>query len=254
MKTVCNIVWCCRLSESTTVSRGKLRAVARRSSSETRGGGTSTLNHPSTHLLSQLGVVAEAISATIGPAWCEVVVHDFRVPDSSIVAISGNVTNRSVGGSMSQIGIAMLAEGDNATARMNYIARTRDGKAVKSTTVPIRDESGAVVGVFCINIDVTQVAAVSDALRAMGTGESPPAAGITHFGNDVGEVAQVLIEETLSQLGWSVPPSSIEGCIEFVRALDKKGFFSIRKSASLLADYLGLSRATIYTYLKESHQ
>lgn len=212
------------------------------------------MSDSSKNLLSQLGVVAEAISSTIGPGWCEVVVHDFRVPDASIVAISGSVTNRSVGGSMSQIGLAMLAEGDDASARMNYIARTRDGKAVKSTTVPIRDESGTVVGAFCINIDVTQVAAVSDALRAMGTGQSPPAAGITHFGNDVGEVAQILIEETLIQLGWSVPPSTSDGCMEFVRALDRKGFFSIRKSASLLADYLGLSRATIYAYLKENHQ
>lgn len=209
------------------------------------------ISDPARHYLEQLGELAEAISATIGPTWCEAVVHDFRVPDSSIVAISGSVTNRRVGGSMSQIGLAMLAERNQATVKLNYITRTRDGKAVKSTTIPIRDDSGTVIGAFCINIDVTQVAAVSDALRLMSTGDRAPAASVTLFGNDAGEVAQVLIEEALSQLGWSIPPSSSEGCIELVRALEKKGFFSIRKAVPMLAEFLGLSRATIYAYLKE---
>jgi len=45
---------------------------------------------------------------------CEVVLHDFRDPEHSIVAIVGDVTHRHIGGTMSQIGLEILAQGDAA--------------------------------------------------------------------------------------------------------------------------------------------
>lgn len=39
--------------------------------------------------------------------------------------------------------------------------------------------------------------------------------------------------------------------IQIVNDLDKKGFFLVKKSTEKLADFLGLSRFTIYNYLKQ---
>ena len=72
--------------------------------------------------LSALKTVVSGIAAAIGPH-CEIVLHDFRTPDKSIVAIGGRVTKRSVGGSMSQIGLSLLAEGEAAKDQMNYITQ-----------------------------------------------------------------------------------------------------------------------------------
>src|SRR5690606_1018522 len=99
---------------------------------------------------------AEAIVNTVGPNVCEIVLHDFRRPENSITHISGTVTNRSVGGSMSQIGVAIMAEGDDAEDRIGYLLRTRDGRQLRSTTIALRDRHGRVSGALCINVDVSQ--------------------------------------------------------------------------------------------------
>jgi predicted transcriptional regulator YheO len=40
--------------------------------------------------------------------------------------------------------------------------------------------------------------------------------------------------------------------VSVVHTLDDKGFFLIKKAAEKLADFLGLSRYSIYNYLNES--
>src|SRR5829696_652500 len=85
------------------------------------------------------------------------VIHDFRRPERSIVAIAGGVTGRRVGGSMSEIGMGLLARGDEATDELNYITRARTGKLVKSSTMILRDSGGTVFGALCVNFDIGAV-------------------------------------------------------------------------------------------------
>ena len=48
-------------------------------------------------ILAALAPVVDGITATFGPM-CEVVLHDYRRPEQSVVAIAGSVTGRAVGG------------------------------------------------------------------------------------------------------------------------------------------------------------
>ncbi|ROP41618.1 PAS domain-containing protein [Saccharothrix texasensis] len=63
------------------------------------------------------------LAATFGRS-CEVVLHDYRQPDRPVVAVAG----------------------DEAVERLDHPTRTSDGRLVKSSTVPLRDERGAVFG------------------------------------------------------------------------------------------------------------
>lgn len=182
---------------------------------------------------------------------CEVVIHDFSQAENSIVWIAGQVTRRTRGGSMSQIGLAMMAEGDAARDRINYITRTRDGKTLKSSTVALRDAEGHIFGAICINIDITGVKVLEQVLHNFLGHEGAEVVSNIHFGNNVNEVARVVIEEVTQQLGLTSPPADLQPRIDMVRTLDQRGFFGIRNSVPLLADYLSVSRATIYNYLKE---
>lgn len=58
-------------------------------------------------ILAALTPVVEGIAATFGPV-CEVVLHDYRNPEKSVVAVAGSVTGRTVGGAMSEIGMRVL--------------------------------------------------------------------------------------------------------------------------------------------------
>lgn len=124
-------------------------------------------------IIAALTSVVDGIAATFGPV-CEVVLHDYRKPESSVVAIAGSVTGRTVGGAMSEIGMRMLARGDEAADELNYVTRTETGKLVKSSTMLLRDSSGAVFGALCVNVDVTAATEVHALLGALaGTVPTP---------------------------------------------------------------------------------
>jgi len=107
-------------------------------------------------ILAALRPVVDGIAATFGPV-CEVVLHDYRQPEKSVVAVAGEVTGRAVGGAMSEIGMKVLARGDEAADDLNYVTRTGTGKLVKSSTMVLRDSTGAVFGALCVNVDISAV-------------------------------------------------------------------------------------------------
>jgi predicted transcriptional regulator YheO len=202
-------------------------------------------------LLAQLERVADAMVLTLGETFSEMVIHDFRRPEHSIVWIRGQVTRRAPGGSMSQIGLQMMAEGDDAVDRINYITRTRDGKVLKSSTVALRDADGHVFGAICLNLDITSLSAVEHTLRQFLATDEAQVINNVQFSNTVSEVAQVMLMETVERLGF-VGALDLDQRVQLVRALEQRGFFGIRHSIPLLADYLGVSRASIYNYLREA--
>lgn len=202
-------------------------------------------------MFDQLSSIAKAIVGTMGEAFCEVVIHDFRKPENSIVSIEGKVTNRTIGGSMSQIGLTMLAEGNDAKDRVNYVTRTRTQQVLKSLTVALRDEQGNVFGAFCINFDVTSIANLSNNLRTFLDGDKSTVISNIHFGNDTAELAKVLLEEVIAEYEPTGALTDSSRILDFITLLDRRGYFGVRYSVPLLAEYLGVSRATVYNYLKE---
>ncbi|CAM5254558.1 Transcriptional regulator DauR [Streptomyces alboniger] len=127
-------------------------------------------------ILAALKPVADGLVATFG-SMCEVVLHDYRRPEESVVALAGSVTGRAVGGAMSEIGMRMVARGDAAVDELNYRTRTRTGtgQIVKSSTMMLRDSTGTVFGAVCVNLDVSAVTEAHSLLGALaGTGRSRP--------------------------------------------------------------------------------
>ncbi|MBF8185790.1 transcriptional regulator [Nonomuraea sp. K274] len=200
-------------------------------------------------IIAALAPVADGIVATLGSV-CEVVVHDFRRPDNSVVAIAGSVTGRNVGGSMSEIGMGVLARGDEAGDELNYVTRTQDGKLVKSSTMVLRDSEGAVFGALCVNLDIT---ALSQAHALIGELAAAPAAvPTTTFGDDVDSVLDAVVDAY--QLDQNKPWGSLsrEERLRLFRGLDRRGVFAVRRAVPQVAARLGISRASAYNYLAQS--
>lgn len=199
--------------------------------------------------LATLHPLVEGISKTFGRN-CEVVLHDFQQPENSIVAIAGDVTCRRVGGSVSQIGLSIMAAGDDAEDQCNYITRAPNGHVLKSTTMVLRDPDGHVFGALCINLDVTDLRLLASALEELAGSPVQSPEPIT-FVNEIDQVVSEVINEEETALGCPVNRLTKQDRLKILGALDRRGVFALQRSVPQVAEHLGVSRATVYTDLQE---
>ncbi|MCX4766985.1 PAS domain-containing protein [Streptomyces sp. NBC_01275] len=211
-------------------------------------------------ILRALGPVVAGIAATFGPV-CEVVLHDYRRPEKSVVAVAGAVTGRTVGGAMSEIGLRVLARGDTADDELNYVTRIGDGRLVKSSTMLLRDSAAAVFGALCVNVDVTEVTRAQSLLAALaGAGGTPTGtpegvlgkAPVTTFGDDIDSVVDALLDAHLARQEQTWAGLDRTRRLALFRSLDEHGVFAVRRAIEQVAARLGVSRASAYSYLSQA--
>ncbi|EPJ39448.1 hypothetical protein STAFG_3486 [Streptomyces afghaniensis 772] len=203
-------------------------------------------------ILAALKPVVDGIAATFGQV-CEVVLHDYRKPEQSVVAVAGSVTGRTVGGAMSEIGMRVLSHGDEAADELNYVTRTRNGTLVKSSTMVLRDSAGAVFGALCVNVDVGAVSQVHGLLGALaGLGAAPAELPTTTFGNDIDSVVDALVDAHQSKQRGSWAELDRAERLELFGGLDTRGVFAVRGAVEQVAARLGISRASAYNYLSQA--
>ncbi|MBZ6170883.1 PAS domain-containing protein [Streptomyces olivaceus] len=203
-------------------------------------------------VLAALRPVVDGVAATFGPV-CEVVLHDYRRPERSVVAVAGSVTGRTAGGAMSEIGMRVLARGDEARDELNYVTRTDDGTLLKSSTMVLRDSTGAVFGALCVNLDVTAVDRAHALLGALaGTAGLPADPPATTFGDDIDAVVDAIVDAHPLRRDTSWVALDRAQRLELFRDLDGRGVFAVRRSVEHVANRLGISRASAYHYLSQA--
>jgi predicted transcriptional regulator YheO len=200
-----------------------------------------------------LEAVVHGIRETFGRK-CEVVLHDYRAPDHSVVAVAGDVTGRQVGSAMSEIGLKLLRQGDDATDELNYVTRLPDGRSVKSSTVLLRDSQGHVFGALCINLDVTEMRVLTRLMGELAGDIDPIETSPTTFSNDIDTVIDAVLAEVEANLGHDLTRLTVSERSEVFRLLDQRGLFQVRRSVPIVAKRLGLSRASVYNYIARLRQ
>ncbi|BFK78854.1 PAS domain-containing protein [Sutterella wadsworthensis] len=115
------------------------------------------------------------LAAFSGPN-CEVVLHDLSDPVHSVVRVeNGEVTGRAVGQGLRHLVpnlLRMSRTDDGALSSESpnllpvYWLRSR-GRLIRALSLLIRDDAGEVIGVLCINQDVTNVSAAAGQLQAL---------------------------------------------------------------------------------------
>lgn len=210
-------------------------------------------------VLAILKPLVEAVGATIGPH-CEVVLHDLRTPEHSIVAIwNGSVTGRGVGGPvvggpMKDVALKLLdAEVGESTLSVGYKTETRDGRELRSTSLVLRTPEGKPVIAFCINVDLTAITMARSLLdeisRVAFAGDETSPAEVAQ--TEVSEIIAQIIQEAIERVG--KPPRFMEreDRLRAVRLMHERGLFLVRGGVERAADVLAISRFTLYGYLKE---
>ncbi|WP_236794179.1 transcriptional regulator [Amycolatopsis sp. GM8] len=200
-------------------------------------------------ILDALKDLVPGLAATFGRS-CEVVLHDYRLGERSVVTVAGEVTGRHAGGATSEIGLRMLARGDEASAELNYVTRTQSGRTVKSSTLPLRDADGHVFGALCVNLDVTALRQVGDLLSDLA-GLAPATVPATTFADDFDEVVDAVVRAEELALAKPVDSLTRQERLRLLKNLDERGVFAVRGAAPRIAARLGISRASLYTDLAE---
>lgn len=194
--------------------------------------------------------IAKAIVETFGDI-CEVVIHDFRNIEHSIVHIEGDVTHRQIGNGPTDLLLKFVRAGDTDQDQYGYSGYTLDNRTLRSSSVFLRDEDGTVYGAFCINVDVTRFAQLENWLAKIL--HHPQNMDVTEtFTSDLSEALEVMLAETALEIGVPVAQMNRLQKIRLVHSLHEKGAFRIKKAATFVAERLGVSRFTVYNYLNTS--
>jgi predicted transcriptional regulator YheO len=121
---------------------------------------------------------------------------------------------------------------------------------MRSTTIPLRDADGHVFGAFCINVDTTELRSLQSFVEDLIGTTTPSPTDVT-FVDNVGDVIDEVIREEQTKLGYTLDRFDKGERLEILRALDRRGVFSVQRSVPQVAEYLGVSRVTVYAYLRE---
>jgi predicted transcriptional regulator YheO len=191
--------------------------------------------------------VVAALATVLGPQ-CEVVLHDVRHPSSSIIAIeNGHITGRSVGDPSTSLVLPILRDPYGDHDKLNYRSQTPSGRPLKSSSVYFKEETGRIFAAVCINWDIGALISAQETLAELiATTET---LNENHFSDTNG-----FLESVLDDVLGSVPtPAALPRAdkLRLIAVLKERGVFEIRRAADRVAIRLGVSRASVYSYLSE---
>jgi predicted transcriptional regulator YheO len=210
--------------------------------------------------LSFFRALMKGLTALFGPN-VEVVLHDLKNQpyDSTIIAIdNGHVTGRKVGDCGTNLGLAVLRAGDAGHPmedQYNYVSQTDNGRVLRSSSVYIHDDSGAVVGALCINFDISDLMLAELSLGQICQNPFRADSSVNHelrevFARNVGELLDSLIQEVQQMINKPVSFMTKEDKFRALKYLDERGAFLIKKSGDKVARYFDISKYTMYSYLE----
>lgn len=204
-------------------------------------------------ILESAATIAEGLSRQFG-AFCEILVHSLEDPECSIIAIyNGHITGRKEGSPMTDFALSLLDKKDTKENVFGpYYSSTSEGRRLKSTTTVLRNGGGEVIGFLCINMDIS--APADEFLKEL----LPDTGGVQTVTEHYPLTAKDLVDNAFKSAlegvhnRTGISPTAKNKMV--VEDLYRRGIFHVKNGVDLVADLLGVSRYTIYNYIREVKQ
>ncbi|ALM84557.1 transcriptional regulator [Bordetella sp. N] len=202
---------------------------------------------PDSLMLSQLRTIAEGLGKTFAP-FCEVVVHDLSHPKNAIYCIENNLSGRTVGQSVTELGLARIQDPDYPAIIPNYANQFADGRQVKSTSIGIKNAEGEYVAALCLNVDLTLFNSFQAALAQFSQVQTESVEETLDASHSDRIREQVdTFAAARATTARSLKPAERK---QLVQELKKAGYLDIRRGMEIAAAHMGVSRATVYSYVR----
>lgn len=134
------------------------------------------------------------------------------------------------------------------TGIFNNIKTMDDGRLVRVAAVPLLDAKGEVAGAVVVHFDISELAFVQGWLQNLSGIQSGGRSGQCE---DVGELMDLVIDQASRAIG---KPAAFMNRVDkkkFIKYLDERGVFQIKKSSEKVARFLDISKFTLYACLEE---
>lgn len=211
--------------------------------------------HP---ILKALKPIIKGLALALGPDY-EIVLHDISDPEKSIIAIeNAHVTGRKLGDPLTDYAMYLLNDSDQEKEDFvpNFLTRTDGGKRIRSSTLYLRDEDGALIGYLCINYDMTKAEIIKNMVDQLVSVTGDFGADEISREEEMPPTFEKLMERNLKLIrklvGKPLHMSNKQEKINAIKVLDKEGFFLLKGSVEALARETGNTKYTIYSYLREA--
>ncbi|QTL98120.1 YheO-like PAS domain protein [Iocasia frigidifontis] len=208
------------------------------------------------NILDKYKTLVGFLAEVLGESY-EIVLHDLSNFENSIIAIeNGHISGRKKGDALTDLALKIVNDENNLKEEYltNYTGKTKKNKNLRSSTFFIRNDKNKVIGMLCINFDVTKLIYARDMLDKLINGDKK-INKITEekfpekFTNSIEELMHLIIENSIKEM--SIPPKRMtaDEKKEIVKKLDNQGVFLLKNSVTEVAKELETSEATIYRYL-----
>jgi len=216
-------------------------------------------------MMREYSMLVKFLGCTLGPDH-EIALHDLGRKQPSIVAIAnGHISGRSIGAPLTNFAMQTITERTYETEnyRLNYRGLSADGKLLRCSTLFIKDEQGALVGLLCINFDDSRYRELSERVFSLCHPDeyaehnitigaiplSPENSEEENFYNSIAAVADDALLSVMNSS--SVPADRLtqDEKMEIVGLLNRKGVFMLKGAVNEVAEKLFCSPASIYRYL-----
>lgn len=190
--------------------------------------------------------IIQGVIALFAP-FVEVTIHD--VTTGKISAIYGNITNRNVG-DLSPVTELQVPVEQFPDVFDPYYETNWDGRKIKCTTVTVRDQDKKPVALICFNFDVSVFQDMQVNLKTFLEVKKNTSNPVELYGGNWQEKIDTHIANYLSQHKLILGKLTRRQKQDLVEELSQHGVFFLKNAASYIANKLGISRATVYNYLK----
>jgi D-arginine utilization repressor len=178
----------------------------------------------------------------------EAAVHDLS--KGQLIAIYHNMSQRKIGDA------SPLHELQVRTTKFPdyfapYYKKNWDGRPLKCTSVTVRNKKGTPLGLICFNVDASFAHDAQKLLELFLKTKSEAENPIELFGSQCEEQTTYFIEQYLTDKNLSANHLNKKQKQELVQHLYHKGIFNFKNAAPFIAQYLSISRASVYNYIKQ---
>lgn len=193
------------------------------------------------------------LSTVLGPG-CEVLIHDVQDPDHSVIAIQNNLSGRQIGDPLTDLAAQLIEQGSHANIDYlsNYDGRAK-GHVFLSSTYFIKNK-GRLIGLLCINKDMSAVQELDNALHLMLERyqlKTPEESEYSEsLDSPITDLLHTRISEIISQVGVAPARMSMQEKVAAVHRLNESGVLMMKGAVTEIARQLLVSEPTVYRYIK----
>lgn len=222
------------------------------------------MSHP---VLEHYKKLTEFLGAALGPHY-EAALHDLTDKSRSIIALAnGHISGRTLGAPLSDEALQFLLDksSEQADCLLHYHGVSAKGKALRCSTLFIKDKEKRLIGLLSLYFDDTGHREMSEKILSLCHPDSflqadaPPiapalsgAAPQALHGADT--VAANAAARALSSLGVAAGRLTPAERTKIIASLDADGVFLRKGAVKAVAQALLCSPASIYRYLTQAKQ